>query len=225
MQAQVSGNPLNNTTVIPETQQQIALATSNGVELQESNQPALNCEQMASGEKTDLYTRYPLSSILIYNGTTVAHYVLGGIGIILGYASWIGYLLGSLYLAFSFIEMYVHMPLQVCCNCVYYKLDNSLCISGLNLVSRKVAKEGNVKAFPNRARGPFCPNNLYIASLVFPIIAIIPALVLNFSFSVLIILLIIVGLLLFRFFVIFSKIACVHCRAQNICPQAQSMGF
>lgn len=180
---------------------------------------------MASARKSNLYTRYPLSSILIYNGATIGHYVLGGIGIFLGYASWIGYLLGSLYLAFSFIEMYVHMPLKVCCNCVYYKLDNSLCISGLNLVSRKMAKEGSVEAFPNRAKGPFCPNNLYIASLAIPIVAIIPALVLNFSLPVLVILLIIVGLLLFRFFFIFTRIACVHCRAQNICPQAQSMGF
>ncbi|MBU2008338.1 MAG: hypothetical protein KJ624_00585 [Chloroflexi bacterium] len=180
---------------------------------------------MTSTKKPNLYTRYPLSSVLIYDGTTVVHYVLGGIGIILGYGTWIGYLLGSLYLAFSFLEMYVHMPLKVCCNCVYYKLENSLCISGLNLVSRKIAKEGSVKAFPNRARGPLCPNNLYIASLAIPIIAIIPALVLNFSLPVLVILLIIVGLLLFRFFVIFTKIACAHCRAQNICPQAQSMGF
>ena len=67
-----------------------------------------------------VYTRYPLSIILIYNGTTVLHFVLGGTGIILGYNSWIGYLLGSLYLAFSFVEMYVHMPLKVCPNCVYY---------------------------------------------------------------------------------------------------------
>ena len=180
---------------------------------------------MTTRKKPDLYTKYPISSVLIYNGTTVAHYLLGGIGIILGYRSWIGYSLGSLYLAFAFIEMYVHMPLKVCCNCVYFKLDNSLCISGLNLVSKRVAKEGNVKAFSNRAKGPFCPNNLYIASLVIPILVIIPALIIDFSLPVLVILLILVGLLLFRFFVIFPKIACIHCRAQNICPQAQSMGF
>jgi len=149
--------------------------------------------------------------------------LLGGIGIILGYNSLIGYILGSLYLAFSFAEMYIHMPLKVCPNCVYYKLDNSICISGLNVVSRKIAKEGDVKNFPNRAKGIFCPNNLYIASLVIPIIAMIPALILNFSFLVLTILLIVVGLLLFRFFVIFTKIACINCRAKNICPQAQSM--
>lgn len=182
-------------------------------------------ETMSSKESAKLYTRYPLSSVSIYNGATVVHYVLGGIGIILGYDSWVGYLMGSVYLVFSFVEMYVHMPLKVCPNCVYYKLDSSLCISGLNVVSRKVAKEGNVEVFASRAKGLFCPNNLYLTSLAIPIIAMIPALVLNFSFLVLAILLIVVGLLLFRFFVIFPKIACVHCRAKNVCPQAQSMGL
>ncbi len=151
--------------------------------------------------------------------------MLCGTGIIIGYNSWIDYLLGSLYLAFSFVEMYVHMPSKVCPNCVYYRLNNSLCISGLNVVSRKIAKEGNVKAFPSRAQGLFCPNNLYIASLVIPIIVIVPALILNFSFPVLAILLVVVGLLLFRFFVVFPKMACVHCRAKNVCPQAKSMGL
>jgi hypothetical protein len=179
-----------------------------------------------SGEKgQNLYTKYPLSSIVIYNGTTIAHFILGGIGIIQGYNSWIGYLLGLLYLVFAFTEMYVHMPLKVCPNCVYFKLENSLCISGLNMVSRKMAKQGNIKIFSNRAKGLFCPNNLYITALVIPIILIIPALFLNFSLLVLIILIVIAGLLIFRFFIIFPRIACVHCRAQNICPQAKAMGF
>jgi len=176
-----------------------------------------------SPNRAEVYTKYPVSSIIIYNGTTLVHYVAGGIGIILGYNSWIGYFLGSLYLAFAFVEMYVHMPLKVCPNCAYYRLKDSLCISGLNVVSRKIAKEGKVNEFQNRAQGLFCPNNLYIASLAIPIIAIIPALILHFSFIVLAILLAVVALLPFRFFVIFPKIACVHCRAKNVCPQAQSM--
>ena len=57
------------------------------------------------------------------------------------------------------------------------------------------------------------------------IIAMIPALIISFSFLVLVILLVVVALLVFRFFVIFPKIACVHCRAKNVCPQAQSMGL
>ena len=178
-----------------------------------------------SDKDTQLYTRYPLRNILTYNGVTILHYILGGTGIIIGYNSWIGLSAGVVYLLFSFSEMYVHMPLKVCPNCVYHTLKDSLCISGLNLVSRKVAKAGNTNSFSNRAKGFLCPNNLYIFSLVIPIIAVIPALIINFRFGLLAILLIIVGLLVFRFFVIFPKIACVHCRAQKICPQAQQMGF
>jgi hypothetical protein len=176
-----------------------------------------------AGKRVELYTTYPWSSILIYNGITVLHFTLGGAGIMFGYNSLFGYVLGAVYLVFAFGEMYVLMPLTVCPNCVYYKLENSLCISGLNVVSRKLAGVGDVKKFEKRAKGPFCSNNLYIASMVIPIIVIIPALVINFSFIVLVLLLVIVALLAFRFFVIFSKIACLHCRAKNICPQAQSM--
>ena len=77
------------------------------------------------------------------------------------------------------------MPLKVCPNCVYYRLDNSLCISGLNLFSRKIAREGNIGDFGKRAIGTFCPNNLYLASLALPVVGIIPALFLNFSFILL----------------------------------------
>lgn len=177
---------------------------------------------MAKG-KVELYNRYPWSSILIYNGVTALHFVLGGLGIMLGYDSLFGYVLGAVYLVFAFGEMYILMPLTVCPNCVYYKLENSLCISGLNVISWKMAGVGDVNKFERRAKGPFCSNNLYIASMVIPIIVMIPALVINFSFIILVLLLVIIALLVFRFFVIFSKIACLHCRAKNICPQAQSM--
>ena len=35
----------------------------------------------------------------------------------------------------------------------------------------------------------------------------------------------VVGLLVLRMFAIFPQIACVHCRAKNICPNAQAMGL
>jgi hypothetical protein len=52
----------------------------------------------------------------------------------------------------------------------------------------------------------------------------IPALFLNFSLILLLIFLGVVGLLLFRFFMIFPKIACLHCSAKHRCPQAAAMG-
>ncbi len=121
--------------------------------------------------------------------------------------------------------MYVLMPFMVCPNCVYYRLDNSICISGMNLISRKVAKEGNLDKFSNRAKGLFSHNKLYMGSLIFPIVAILPALFVNFSFLLLAIFLVVVGLFLFRLFIVFPKVACVHCRAKNQCPNAQSMGL
>jgi hypothetical protein len=49
-------------------------------------------------------------------------------------------------------------------------------------------------------------------------------LIVNFSVVLLIIFLAVVGLLLFRFFVIFPRIACLHCSAKYMCPQAETMG-
>jgi hypothetical protein len=176
-------------------------------------------------KKVKVYSKYPLSSILIYNGTTVAHFVLGGLGIIYGYSfSWAGYLFGALYLGFAFVQMYGIMPFEVCPNCVYYKLDNGICISGMNLFSRRIAKQGDTKDFPNRSKGIICHNNMYMASFVAPIVAIIPALVINFSSFVLAVLITLIGLLFFRIFVLFRRIGCVHCAAKKECPNARSIG-
>ena len=171
------------------------------------------------------YTRYPVSSIATYNGVTVLHFLLGGLGIILGYGGLTGYFLGGLYYVFSFVQMYVVMPVTVCPTCVYYRLEKGLCVSGLNVISKKIAKKGDAKDFPARSQGLFCHNNVYMAALFIPIVAMIPALVLNFSFVLLAIFVPVVGLLLFRFFVIFGKIACVHCNAKYMCPNAEAMGI
>jgi hypothetical protein len=178
-----------------------------------------------SEKKAEIYTRYPLTSILIYNLVTFLHFALGGVGIILGYnASAVSYLFGLLYLVLAFGQMYVLMPLTVCPNCVYYRTENALCTSGLNVLARRIAKPRNPEKFADRAKGLLCHNNLYMASLFLPILAMLPALVFNFSWLLLLIFLAVVGLLLFRFFVIFGKIACVHCSAKYDCPNAEFSG-
>lgn len=180
---------------------------------------------MAGNRRAELYTRYPLASVLVYNGTTALHFVIGGLIVLLAFGySWQGYALAGLYLAFSFAEMYLLMPLSVCPSCVYSRLEGSLCVSGMNLVSRKVAGRGEARDFSKRAEGPLCPNNLYLAALVMPILVGLPALALGFSVLLLVALMAEVGLLLFRFFVIFPRMACVHCRAKFQCPQAGAMG-
>ncbi|MFC2157418.1 hypothetical protein ACFLT9_06235 [Acidobacteriota bacterium] len=180
---------------------------------------------MTSRTKAKLYKKYPISSILIYNGVTVVHFLLGGWGLWSGYGFTDLALAFSIsYMVFAFVEMYVLMPLVVCPRCPYVKMEDSVCISGLNLVSKRITQSGDIKEFAKRGEGLFCPNNLYIASLAVPIMALIPALILDFSFFTLLILVGLISLLIFRFFVIFPKISCVHCYAKFKCPQAGAMG-
>jgi hypothetical protein len=182
--------------------------------------------QSGKNKKAKLYIRYPLFSVFIYNGSTIIHFLMGGIGIILGYnfSSWAGYTFGILYVLLSFMELYVIMPLTVCPNCLYCQTGNSLCVSGLNILSKRIAKKGDPKAFHKRAEGLFCQNNLYITLLIVPIPAMVPALIVNFSVALLVIFLAVAGLLLFRFFIIFPRTACLHCSAKYKCPQAEAMG-
>ncbi len=183
---------------------------------------------MSSGKsgKAQTYARYPLSSLVVYNGSTVLHFLLGGIGIGLSYdySSWAGYTFGILYFVLAFTDMYLIMPLTVCPSCTYCRMKGGLCITGLNILSGKIAKEGAKNDFPGRAEGLFCANNLYMASLIVPIAAMIPGMIVNFSAALLLVFLVVIGLLVFRFFVIFPKIACLHCMAKYVCPQAGAMG-
>ncbi|MFX1453955.1 MAG: hypothetical protein ACFFDB_01135 [Promethearchaeota archaeon] len=175
--------------------------------------------------RAKVYVKFPVYRVFIYEFSTIFHYLLGGFGLIIGYLflTW-GFLIGVIYMIFAFLQMYVLMPLTVCPNCVYYRMENACCVSGLNKLSRKIAKEGDPKDFPKRAEGIFCYNNIYMAALFIPIIGIIPALILNFSWVLLGVLLGVVGLLLFRFFVIFPKIACLHCSAKYTCPIGEQIG-
>jgi len=176
--------------------------------------------------KAETFTRYPSSALIIYNGSTILHFLLGAFGIALSCAYWprMGYGLGLIYFALSFVEMYVVMPLTVCPSCTYRRIKGALCVAGLNLLSARMAKERPKKDFPGRAEGIFCANNVYMASLMVPIAAMVAGMLFNFSLALLLVFLIVAGLLIFRFFVIFPKLACLHCKAKFACPQAGAMG-
>jgi hypothetical protein len=176
--------------------------------------------------KAALYNWYPVSSIAVYNGTTLLHFVVGGLVLLFSsrFFGTMGIAVAALYLSFSLLEMYVMMPRQVCRNCVYFRLENALCISGLNVAAKRFAKPGNPEDFPRRATGVFCPNNLYIFSLAFPIACGIPILVFNFSPLLLSLELFLFVLLATRFMIIIPRLACVHCLSKFVCPQAGLMG-
>lgn len=176
--------------------------------------------------KARLYFRYPLWSVALYNGCTILYFLLGGAEIIFGYrfSWWAAIGCGVLYLAFSFAEMYAMMPQDVCPNCAYYHEKGARCISGLNIRAQKTAPPGDQKQFRRRARGVLCSNNRCMAAFVLPILAIIPALIMNYSCLLLSLYLVLIGLFLFRFLILLPQIACLHCSAKYICPQAGWMG-
>ena len=179
-----------------------------------------------AAEKSQTYIYYPLSSVLIYNGVTVAHFLLAGYGLTLGYGQGvIGIVIALVYVAFALGQMYILMPTRVCPNCSYFRLKEGRCISALNLLARRIAKPGNPQHFARRAEGLLCHNNLYMAALILPVPLLGVGLFLNFSLPLLLIVVVVVGLLLYRFFVIFPKIACVHCVAKHKCPNAATMGL
>ena len=157
---------------------------------------------------------------------TVLHFALGGLGIILGlsFAPLVSQALAIVYLVFAFGEMYWLMPLVVCPNCVYVRRADGRCISGMNVVSRRIAQIGDVNQLAKRAEGMLCPNNLYLVSLIAPILIALVTLPINFSWGLALVAVVLIGLLLFRFFVIFPKLACLHCAAKFHCPQAAMMG-
>jgi hypothetical protein len=180
----------------------------------------------AQTEKARVYTRYPSSTILLYQGVTILHFTLGGVGIILGYSSsWVGWALGLLYLVFAFVQMYIIMPLTVCPHCIYTRMEGARCTSGMNIVAKRIGRQGRPEDFPTRAQGLLCHNNLYLAALALPIVLMIPALILNFSTVLLALWLAVVGLLLLRFFVMLPRLVCVHCQAKTECPNARAMGL
>jgi hypothetical protein len=180
---------------------------------------------MGEEGRPELYKAYPVANRLTYNGVTAAHYVLGGLGILIGYgyAPW-ATVVALAYVVIAYAQMYVIMPLVVCPNCVYYRMGDAVCVSGLNRLSRRIAREGRLEDFPKRAGG-LSHNKLYMGSFIVPIVIVAPALLLNFSVLLLAIFLAVLGLLLLRFFVIFPKVACVHCMAKHRCPNAKAMGL
>jgi hypothetical protein len=175
----------------------------------------------------EVYRRYPAANIVVYNGVTLAHYSLGAAGIVVGYERWpvVAWLLGAAYLLSSLGQMYVMMPLVVCPSCTYRRLEEARCISAMNLVSARLRQPADPDRFPLRAKGALCHNNLYMGSLIAPLVLLVPALVFAFSWALLGVFLAVAALLVVRMFVIFPRVACGHCLEKRRCPNAQAMGI
>jgi len=174
-----------------------------------------------------IHTRYPLRSVALYNGVTVLHFGLATAGLVIAFSRWpiLGWLLGVVYLAFAFVQMYLIMPLKVCPHCVYRTLSDSRCVTGLNLLSPRFSRVRSPEEFGRRAEGVLCHNHLYMTALIAPLVLMVVGLVLNYSVAGLACLLGVAALMAFRYFILFMRVACPHCAMKGRCPNAKAMGI
>jgi hypothetical protein len=174
-----------------------------------------------------VYTRYPASSVALYNGVTVAHFGLATAGLAIAFSRWpiAAALLGVAYLIFAFAQMYLIMPFTVCPHCAYRTIGDSRCVSGLSLLTPRFRRVQLPGGFAGRAEGAFCHNNLYLGALAGPLALIAVGLVVDFSLAGVLCLVALAGLLAFRYFILFKRVACPHCAAKGRCPNAKAMGI
>ena len=64
-----------------------------------------------------------------------------------------------------------------------------------------------------------------MASLIAPLVLVVPGLVIGFSWPLLAILVGLPALFGVRLFVVFPRVACGHCAAKGRCPNAKAMGI
>ncbi len=182
--------------------------------------------EKGSVDGPEVYTVYPASSVLAYESVTIIHFIVAGVGMFIGYSQFsFGYLIAIGYLAFAFGQMYLIMPFKVCPHCPYTRLKDARCVSGLNRLSRRVAGKGDLSRFDERAIGILCHNNLYLASQIAPIPIIATALVLDPSLVLAVLLAAVILFLVARVVLFFKRLACPHCAAKKVCPNAKMLGL
>ena len=177
---------------------------------------------------SEVYRVYPRRSVALYNGVTLLHFGLGAAGLLVVYGRWpaLAWVLTLVYLVIALGQMYVMMPLVVCAACVYRTMPGSRCVSGLNVVAARFARDVPLDQFAaRRAQGLLCHNHLYMGSLIAPIPLLAVGLIFNFSLTALALMLIVAALLAFRIVVVFMRLACPHCAAKGHCPNAKAMGI
>ena len=163
-----------------------------------------------------LFTCYPLSHVLIHNGSLILHFFLAAYAIIVAYDFlWFRYLFGLFYLLFAFIHAYIILPLLVCPHCPYFTLENARCMSGLHIISAMITTKGTGKQFKTRTKGLLSYDSIFWLSMLLPLPLVLPAFLINLSIQLVIACVLLSGSIAFRVANISPKLSCIHCRAKT----------
>ncbi len=151
---------------------------------------------------------YPKANMILGNLIMLLWIALGTI------ACWFLYpLAGWVYLGSAVIMVYVVLRKLVCTNCYYY---DKWCGIGWGKLSALFFKKGNIEDFDTSIGLKLAPFAYGILSLI-PLILLIISIILEFTASKLLILLLLLSISVFSG-TISRKKACVECKMRLICP-------
>ncbi len=164
------------------------------------------------GDEVKIYEKglekYPISGIVFGNIMMLLIMILGTVAVwyLLDRWAW-------LYLAVSFIMVYIVLRRLVCRNCYYY---DKWCALGWGKLSAKMFKNGKLEDFAKSPGLKIAPA-VYGLMMFIPLIAIVISIVLLFDYTKVGILAL---LILFSFYSagIGRKAACSKCKMKLACP-------
>lgn len=170
------------------------------------------------------WRRCPLWRVIGYTGLTLLHYGLGTALLLVAYrlVPTLAWPLAVSYLVFAVAQRYVFMPAVVCPGCAYLTIDGGRCPCGANLLAARLTRLSAASGgFASRATGALAPRKLDLASLVLPLLLVLPALLFAHSWLALA-LAATVGLLVVLRLALIEPSHCARCLERRWCPLRQA---
>lgn len=170
------------------------------------------------------YRSFPLGHVVVYVMSTGAYFTLGAAGIALSGRSFVTIVLGIAYGLFAFAQTYGYMPLAVCPHCMYTRMGDGRCASGMDCVSRRLREPRDVEGLMAREHARPSHNAVVQATLVLPIVVMLVGITYAPSLALAATFVLVVGLLAFRIHFVMPRLACARCASKRVCPNAANMG-
>jgi len=152
--------------------------------------------------------QHPLGRVIIGNLAMLIWFALGTL------ACWYLYpILGLVYLIVAVVLVYVVLRKLVCVNCYYY---DKWCGLGWGKLSALMFKKGNLEEFPTSIGLKLAPAT-YGLLMIIPLVLLIVSIIQGFSWYKILVLILLLLVSLYSGGV-GRKVACAHCKMNEICP-------
>ncbi len=151
---------------------------------------------------------YPIGRIVLANIIMILWIALGSLA-----SATVWPVAGWIFLIYAVFMVYFVMRKLVCTNCYYY---DKWCNIGWGKLAARLFRQGNIEHFAS-CRGIKIAPFFYASLTVIPLILLVIALIQQFTFTRLLILILLVGIGFYSGAVSRAR-ACAQCKMRFICP-------